>query len=117
MMFGPHDAESANSDELLRWKVKQKTNDELRQHFVNITVPQAHALGLSLPDPELAYDEESGDWAFGEIDWDEFWAVVRGYGPCNRERMKARRLAHEDGAWVREAAAAYAAKHAERTAA
>ncbi|QXD16296.1 1,2-phenylacetyl-CoA epoxidase subunit A [Rhodocaloribacter litoris] len=115
MMFGPHDTESANSDELLRWKVKQKTNDELRQHFVNITVPQVHALGLTLPDPDLRYDEETGNWITGEIDWDEFWRVVRGHGPCNRERLRARRAAHEEGTWVREAARAYAAKQQRKT--
>ncbi|WP_457653092.1 1,2-phenylacetyl-CoA epoxidase subunit PaaA [Rhodocaloribacter sp.] len=110
MMFGPPDKDSTNSAELLRWKVKQKSNDELRQHFVNITVPQVQALGMTLPDPDLKYDEETGNWAFGEIDWDEFWRVVRGRGPCNRERMRARRAAHEAGAWVRAAAEAYAAK-------
>ncbi len=110
MMFGPSDKESTNSAELLRWKVKQKSNDELRQHFVNITVPQVQALGMTLPDPDLHYDEERGDWIFGEIDWDEFWRVVRGRGPCNRERLRARRAAHEEGAWVRAAAEAYAAK-------
>ena len=110
MMFGPSDKESTNSAELLRWKVKQKSNDELRQHFVNITVPQVQALGMTLPDPDLHYDEETGHWRFGEIDWDEFWRVVRGRGPCNRERLRARRAAHEEGAWVRAAAEAYAAK-------
>ncbi len=110
MMFGPSDKDSANSAELFKWKVKQKSNDTLRQHFVNITVPQAHAMGLTLPDPDLEYDEETKSWTFGEIDWDEFWAVVRGNGPCNRERMRARRKAHEQGAWVRAAAKAYAAK-------
>ncbi|GIV57213.1 MAG: phenylacetate-CoA oxygenase subunit PaaA [Rhodothermaceae bacterium] len=115
MMFGPHDTDSPNSAELLRWKVKRKTNDELRQHFVNITVPQVQALGLTLPDPELRYDEESGNWITGEIDWEEFWRVVRGHGPCNRERLRARRAAHEEGAWVREAARAYAAKQHQKT--
>lgn len=111
MMFGPSDKDSPNSAELMRWKVKKKSNDELRQHFVNITVPLVHALGMTLPDPELRYDEETNDWHFGDIDWDEFWAVVRGHGPCNRERMRARRAAHDEGAWVREAAQAYAARH------
>ncbi|RMF54810.1 MAG: 1,2-phenylacetyl-CoA epoxidase subunit A [Calditrichaeota bacterium] len=111
MMFGPHDTDSPNSGELLRWKVKTKTNDELRQRFVNLTVPQAHAVGLTIPDPDLKYNPETGNWEFGEIDWDEFWRVIKGDGPCNRERMRARRKAHEEGAWVREAAAAYAAKH------
>jgi ring-1,2-phenylacetyl-CoA epoxidase subunit PaaA len=110
MMFGPHDTNSPNSAELLRWKVKHKTNDELRQRFVNLTVPQAQAVGLTLPDPDLRYDEETGDWVFGEIDWDEFWEVIRGNGPCNRERLEARRRAHEEGRWVREAAAAHGAR-------
>lgn len=110
MMFGPHDSDSPNSQELIKWNVKRKTNDELRQRFVNLTVPQAHALNLSLPDEELRLDEKSGDWLFGEINWSEFHAVLKGNGPCNRERLKARREAHERGAWVREAAAAYAKK-------
>ena len=82
----------------------------MRQHFVNITAPQAEALGLSLPDPDLAYNEERGHYDFGEIDWDEFWRVVRGDGPCNHERLASRRKAHAEGAWVREAAEAYAQK-------
>jgi ring-1,2-phenylacetyl-CoA epoxidase subunit PaaA len=114
MMFGPSDKDSPNSAELLKWRVKRKTNDELRQRFVNLTVPQAQAVGLTLPDPDLRYDEASEDWKFGEIDWDEFFAVIKGNGPCNHERLAARRKAHEDGRWVREAAAAYAAKHAAR---
>lgn len=111
MMFGPHDKESPNSADLLKWKVKVRTNDELRQRFVDITVPQANAIGLTLPDPELKYNEKTGHYDFGEIDWDEFWRVVKGDGPCNRERMKARRAAHTDGEWVRQAAIAYAEKH------
>ncbi|MEP7383950.1 MAG: 1,2-phenylacetyl-CoA epoxidase subunit PaaA [Gemmatimonadota bacterium] len=110
MMFGPSDTDSPNSAELLKWRVKRKTNDELRQRFVNLTVPQAQALGLVLPDPTLHYDEATANWIFGAIDWDEFWAVVKGHGPCNAERLEARRAAHENGAWVREAAEAYAAK-------
>jgi ring-1,2-phenylacetyl-CoA epoxidase subunit PaaA len=113
MMFGPGDKDSANSEELLRWRVKRFTNDELRQRFVNLTVPQAQAVDLTLPDPELRYDEASKDWHFGEIDWTEFWQVVKGDGPCNRERLSARNKAHDDGAWVRAAAEAYAAKHDE----
>ncbi len=116
MMFGPPDEASANSEELMRWKVKTRSNDELRQHFVNMTVAQAHSLGLTVPDPDLEYDEATGDWRFGELDWDEFWEVIKGRGPCNRERMEARRRAHEKGAWVREAAAAYAAKRAAESA-
>ncbi len=115
MMLGPSDADSPNTAELIRWRVKRKTNDELRQRFVDITVPQANAVGLALPDPDLKYNEETGHWAFGKIDWDEFWAVVRGNGPCNRERLAARRAAHEEGRWVREAASAHAAKVAGRS--
>jgi len=110
MMFGPHDAESSNSDELMRWGIKRKSNDELRQRFVNQTVAQAKAIGLTLPDPDLEYDEATENWKFGAIDWDEFWRVVKGDGPCNRERLAARRAAHADGAWVRDAATAYAAR-------
>ncbi len=110
MMFGPHDADSSNSGELTRWGVKRKSNDELRQRFVNLTVPQARAVDLTLPDPDLRYDETTGNWEFGEIDWDEFWRVVKGDGPCNRERLAARRKAHEDGAWVRAAAEAWATR-------
>ncbi len=104
MMFGPHDTDSPNSQVLLKWKVKKKTNDQLRQHFVNITIPQMKAVHLTVPDPDLRYDEETGNWQFGEIDWDEFYKVIKGHGPCNRERMKARRAAFESGRWVREAA-------------
>jgi ring-1,2-phenylacetyl-CoA epoxidase subunit PaaA len=110
MMFGPPDQESPNSAELLRWKVKPKSNDELRSRFIDLAVPQARAMGLSLPDPELRFDEESGRWRTGGIDWEEFWRVVRGNGPCNRERLNARRRAHEEGRWVREAAEAHEAK-------
>jgi len=110
MMFGPPDSESSNSDELLRWRVKKKGNDELRQRFVNLTVPQATAINVVLPDPDLQYDEASENWKFGAIDWDEFWRVVKGDGPCNRERLAARNKAHDDGEWVRVAAAAHAAK-------
>jgi ring-1,2-phenylacetyl-CoA epoxidase subunit PaaA len=110
MMFGPNDKDSPNSAELIKWGVKKKGNDELRQRFVNLTVPQAQAVNLTLPDPKLKYDEATENWEFGEIDWNEFWAVVKGDGPCNRERLAARRLAHDEGAWVRAAAEAYAAK-------
>jgi ring-1,2-phenylacetyl-CoA epoxidase subunit PaaA len=115
MMFGPSDKDSPNSAELLRWRVKRKTNDELRQRFVNLTVPQAQAVGLTLPDPDLRYDAASGNWTIGAIDWREFFAVIKGNGPCNHERLAARRKAHDEGRWVREAAVAYAAKHAART--
>jgi ring-1,2-phenylacetyl-CoA epoxidase subunit PaaA len=110
MMFGPHDSDSPNSGVLIRWGVKTKTNDELRQDFIDKIVPELHALELSIPDPELRFDEETGHWITGEIDWDEFWRVVKGHGPCNKERMQARIQAHEDGRWVREALAAYAEK-------
>lgn len=113
MMFGPHDSDSPNTPILVRWGIKTKTNDELRQDFVNKIVPELHALDLSIPDPDLHYDEASGNWIIGEIDWDEFWRVVTGHGPCNKERMAARQTAHESGRWVREALAAYADKHAE----
>jgi ring-1,2-phenylacetyl-CoA epoxidase subunit PaaA len=114
MMFGPHDKDSPNSAELLRWRVKQKGNDELRQRFVNLSVPQAQAIGLTLPDPALRLNEETGDWEFGPIDWDEFYQVIGGNGPCNRERLEARRRAHAEGEWVREAAEAYARKRSTR---
>jgi ring-1,2-phenylacetyl-CoA epoxidase subunit PaaA len=110
MMFGPHDAQSSNSEELTKWGIKRKSNDELRQRFVNQTVAQAKAIGLEIPDPDLELDEATGDWKFGKIDWDEFWRVVKGDGPCNRERLAARRKAHEEGEWVREAARAHAEK-------
>jgi ring-1,2-phenylacetyl-CoA epoxidase subunit PaaA len=110
MMFGPHDADSPNTPTLVRWGIKTRTNDELRQEFVNQTVPQAQAMSLSLPDPELRFDESSGNWRFGKIDWEEFWRVVGGDGPCNRERLDARRAAHADGLWVRQALEAYAAR-------
>ena len=110
MMFGPSDKASAHSDQSMHWKIKRFSNDNLRQKFVNATVPQAHYLGLDIPDPDLAFNEATGNWDFGEIDWDEFWRVVKGHGPCNRERIKARRKAHEDGQWVRDAALAHAEK-------
>ena len=110
MMFGPPDTQSQHSDASMRWKIKRFTNDSLRQKFVDATVPQGHYLGLTFPDPELRFDEATGHWEFGAIDWDEFRRVLAGDGPCNRERLAARRHAHEDGAWVREAALAYAAK-------
>ena len=110
MMFGPHDSDSPNTPILVRWGIKTRTNDELRQDFVNKIVPELHALGLTIPDPELNYDEESRNWITGEIDWDEFWRVVKGHGPCNKERMEARIQAHEEGRWVREALAAYGKK-------
>jgi ring-1,2-phenylacetyl-CoA epoxidase subunit PaaA len=110
MMFGPPDAESRNSDTSTRWRIKRFSNDELRQKFVDATVPQARYLGLAIPDPSLKFNAETGHWEFGDIDWEEFKQVLAGNGPCNRDRMAARRKAHEDGAWVREAARAYAEK-------
>jgi len=114
MMFGPPDENSPNTAQSMRWKIKRETNDELRQKFVDITVPQADALGLTVPDPALRWDEEKGHYDFGEVDWEEFYAVVRGEGPVAKERMKARRDAWEQNAWVREAAAAYAEKRARK---
>jgi ring-1,2-phenylacetyl-CoA epoxidase subunit PaaA len=96
----------------MAWKIKRFTNDELRQRFVDICVPQAAVLDLTLPDPELQLDEQTGQYRFGEIDWDEFRRVLKGDGPCNRQRLEHRTRAHQEGAWVREAAAAYAAKRA-----
>lgn len=110
MMFGPTDAESVHTAQSMKWKLKRKTNDELRQQFVDQTVPQAELIGLTVPDKDLKWNEEKGHYDFGEIDWDEFWQVVKGHGPCNKERMKARISAHENGAWVREGAMAHAAK-------
>ena len=110
MMFGPHDSDSPNSAELLKWKVKLKTNDELRQSFVDRTVMEANAIGLELPDPDLTYNEETGHWEFGEIPWEEFWSVIKGDGPMNRERIKSRKKAYEEGEWVRKAASEYARK-------
>jgi len=117
MMFGPHDADSPNSGELSRWGIKRKSNDELRQRFVNLTVGQAKAINLTIPDPGMKFDEGTKNWIFSEIDWDEFWRVVKGDGPCNRERLAARRKAHDDGAWVRAAAEAYAEKQARKSSA
>jgi ring-1,2-phenylacetyl-CoA epoxidase subunit PaaA len=114
MMFGPPDSQSQHSDQSTRWKIKRFSNDELRQKFVDATVPQGHYLGLTFPDPELKLNEATGHWEFGEIDWEEFRQVVAGNGPCNRQRLQQRRKAHEEGAWVREAAVAFAEKRARR---
>lgn len=113
MMFGPPDATSQHSDTSTKWKIKRFSNDELRQKFVDATVPQAQYLGLTVPDPGMIQDAE-GRWRYSEIDWTEFKQVLAGNGPCNRDRLAARRKAHEEGAWVREAAASYAAKRAQR---
>ncbi|MDH3614968.1 MAG: 1,2-phenylacetyl-CoA epoxidase subunit A [Gammaproteobacteria bacterium] len=117
MMFGPNDANSKHSAQSMAWKIKRFSNDELRQKFVDVTVQQADFLGLKVPDDKLAFDEESGHYRFSEIDWQEFFDVIAGNGPCNRQRMDKRRRAHEDGSWVREAARAYANKRAEKAAA
>lgn len=114
MMFGPSDADSKHSGQSMKWKVKRNGNDELRQKFVDLSVPQADYLGLTLPDPELRWNADRGHYDFGAIDWEEFHQVLAGKGPCNHERMAARVKAHEDGAWVREAALAYAAKQRQR---
>ena len=110
MMFGPRDEESPNTAQSMKWKIKRKTNDELRQEFIDITVPQADYLGLKMPDPEIKWNEERGHYDYGEIDWDEFWQVVKGNGPCNKERIAARQKAWDDGRWVREAAMEYSRK-------
>ncbi len=110
MMFGPSDKDSQHSAASMKWKIKRFTNDELRQKFVDATVPQARVLGITLPDPDLKYNEEAGHWEHGQPDWDEFYNTIHGNGICNKQRMKDRIRAHEDGAWVREAAQAYAAK-------
>ncbi|MET0638266.1 MAG: 1,2-phenylacetyl-CoA epoxidase subunit PaaA [Chitinophagaceae bacterium] len=112
MMFGPKDSESTNSDQSMKWKIKRKTNDELRQDFVNMCAEQVKVLGMTIPDPELKWNPATGSYDFGEINWDEFWKVVKGDGPCNKERLDARRAAWEEGEWVREAANAYVRKKA-----
>ena len=116
MMFGPSDSESTNSEKSMLWKIKRQTNDELRQRFVDATVDQARILGVTLPDPHLKWNEERGHYDFGEIDWTEFWNVVKGNGPCNKERAEARNKAWNEGAWVREAATAYADKKKKKAA-
>jgi ring-1,2-phenylacetyl-CoA epoxidase subunit PaaA len=114
MMFGPPDDASTHSAQSMAWGIKRFSNDALRQRFVDMTVPQAEALGLTLPDPDLRWNEERGSWDFGEIDFSELFEVVKGNGPCNAQRLGHRVRAHEDGAWVREAAAAYAEKAAQK---
>ena len=116
MMFGPSDSESTNSEKSMLWKIKRQTNDELRQRFVDATVDQARILCVTLPDPNLKWNEERGHYDFGEIDWTEFWNVVKGNGPCNKERAEARNNAWNEGAWVREAATAYADKKKKKAA-
>lgn len=114
MMFGPKDSESTHSDQSMTWKIKRKSNDELRQQFVDMIAEQAKILNITLPDPELKWNAEKGHYDFGEIDWTEFWNVVKGNGPCNKQRLDARRKAWDDGAWVREAANAHAEKRKAR---
>jgi len=111
MMFGPQDSESPRSGNAMKWKIKRKTNDELRQNFIDKTVGQAEVIGLTIPDPDLKWNEERGHYDFGEMDWDEFWDVVNGNGPCNQQRLDHHKKAHEDGAWVRDAAREYAKKN------
>ncbi len=110
MMFGPKDSESTNSDQSMKWKIKRKTNDELRQNFIDMIAEQIKLLGMTLPDPDLKWNEDRKHYDFGEINWEEFWNVVKGNGPCNKQRLAARNKAHNEGAWVRAAALAYAEK-------
>lgn len=111
MMFGPHDGDSPRSKNAMLWKIKRETNDDLRQSFIDKTVQQANIIGLTIPDKDLKWNEERGSYDFGKMDWDEFWAVVNGNGPCNKQRLQHHINAHENGAWVREAANAYAGKN------
>jgi ring-1,2-phenylacetyl-CoA epoxidase subunit PaaA len=110
MMFGPHDSESTNSEQSMKWKIKRKSNDELRQNFVDMCAEQVKVLGMILPDEKLKWNEKTQHYDWGEINWDEFWQVVKGNGPCNKQRLDARKKAWEKGEWVREAAAAHAEK-------
>jgi ring-1,2-phenylacetyl-CoA epoxidase subunit PaaA len=114
MMFGPRDSESSNSDLSMKWKIKRKSNDELRQQFIDMIAEQVKLLNMQLPDPALKWNAARNHYDFGEINWEEFWQVVKGNGPCNKERLEARKKAWEEGQWVREAAAAYAAKNKTR---
>lgn len=116
MMFGPPDIESTHSQQSMRWGIKRISNDDLRQRFVDMIVPQADHIGLAIPDPDLKWNEERGHYDFGPINWDEFWQVVKGHGPCNQQRLDTRVKAWENGAWVREAALAYAEKQAAKSA-
>ena len=110
MMFGPNDADSKHTAQSMKWKIKRSTNDELRQQFVDVTVPQAELIGLTVPDKDLKWNESRKHYDFGNLDWDEFWQVVKGHGPCNKQRLNARVKAWEDGTWVRDAAMAHAEK-------
>ncbi|HEY2647624.1 MAG TPA: Phenylacetic acid catabolic protein, partial [Puia sp.] len=110
MMFGPNDDASPNSQKSMQWKIKRFTNDELRQKFVDVCVDQVKTLQMQIPDPNIKWNENTGHYDFGEINWEEFYEVLKGNGPCNKERLEARKKAHENGAWVREAAAAHSSK-------
>jgi ring-1,2-phenylacetyl-CoA epoxidase subunit PaaA len=114
MMFGPHDSESMHSEQSMKWKIKRFSNDELRQRFVDMIAEQVKVLGMTLPDPDLTWNEEKKHYDFGKINWEEFWNVVNGNGPCNKQRLDTRKKAWDDGAWVREAAKAYAEKRLNR---
>ena len=114
MMFGPSDDDSPNSAQSMKWKIKRKSNDTLRQEFVDKTVPQAEFIGLTIPDKDLKWNEERGEYDFGKMNWDEFYNVIKGNGPCNKQRIAHHVKAHEEGAWVREAANAYAEKQQKR---
>lgn len=116
MMFGPDDATSKHTAQSMKWKIKRSTNDELRQQFIDVTVPQAEMIGLKIPDNDLKWNEERQSYDFGKINWDEFMNVIQGNGPCNKDRVDARREAKENGAWVREAANVYAEKRKARKA-
>jgi ring-1,2-phenylacetyl-CoA epoxidase subunit PaaA len=115
MMFGPHDKDSPHSGDLLKWKVKLYSNDTLRQRFIDRTIPQAENIGLKVPDPDLKWNEETRHYEHGDINWDEFYNVIKGNGICNKDRLKTRNKAHDDGAWVRAAAEAFAKKHNAKT--
>jgi ring-1,2-phenylacetyl-CoA epoxidase subunit PaaA len=110
MMFGPHDSDSPHSGNAMKWKIKRDTNDRLRQKFIDKTVQQAEVIGLTIPDPNLKWNDKTQSYDHSDIDWDEFWNVVKGNGPCNKQRIARHVKAHEDGLWVREAALAYAEK-------
>ena len=110
MMFGPQDSNSPRTGNAMKWKIKRQTNDELRQNFIDKTVAQAEIIGLKIPDPDLKWNEERGHYDFGEMDWQEFWSVVNGNGPCNKQRLAHHKNAHDNGEWVRKAAKAYAKK-------
>ena len=114
MMFGPPDGDSPHTAQSMNWKIKRFTNDELRQKFVDVAYEQAKILNVTLPDPDMKWNEERGHFDYGKIDWDEFWSVVKGDGPCNKERLAARNKAYDEGEWVREAAMAHAEKKAKR---